>query len=263
MKKIILLSVFICTIMVGCKKESTIQTSSTTTPTINEKIRTVIVNNSESSIDTLNYFYDENGKLSKIISIENGSEIEDNIKWGNDTIMFSSTILALNSNKLVDNNGIFKFEYENGFISKYGIKAGTKLNDYFLVEKDTFLTCVWQNENLISDGFYNYEYYNDKLNNDFIKVFPLSISLGFVSDKEFRFNIQLYNFLFSSFNQSIFGNSSRNLIKKITDIRSEDEADRRVYILTYTFDSKNRIICVQFTGVGYNKDIIKYDYIWK
>jgi hypothetical protein len=259
MKKIMLLGVVIATTLVACKKESTSPNTTTSPTETNEKIRTVIISDSDSSNDTINYSYDDNGKLIKIIFISNGQKEEQVLDWKGDVLVYDSTTVKLNTDKLCIQDDLFNYEYKNGYLTRYGIKSGTKIEDV-TIEKDTFLTCVWQNENLISDGFYRYEYYEDKLNNNFFSIYPFfTYSTSSDQNNPFQFMVSLQDFHFGgNFTTTIFGKSSKHLVKKISDNSNEI-----VYEVTYTFDSKNKITSILLNGIGDNKDSIKINYIWK
>lgn len=270
----------IATTIISCKKETTSPNNPTDSNNLDGNLISKIIikrpkfylNDSLNYIDAketqINFIYDNNSRLIKLISTSNEGVKELNFILMNGVIVYDTTELKvqLNNDNLCVKLDNFNFEYKDGFLSKIGLKKGADLAGK-TIEKDTFIDCLWSNNNLISDGFYEYEYYENLLNNNFFYLYP-DISEIVTLDAQNSFSVFLQNFeLGGNFYSKMFGKASKNLLKKITHNYVFGGYNwNEVFELFYTMDSKNRIneIKIKMTGKDDHKDdITTITYIWK
>jgi hypothetical protein len=260
MKKIFFIAVFM-TVLFSCTKENTSPTITSQTSNDDEKISMVVLirnTYSKSYYDTISTLYDSNGRYSKIIYRGNtfGNRTE-NFDWdvnGNIILNNSIDIKLDNDNNCVF-NGTFRYEYKDGYLFRYGIDKTLFIGENN-IPKDTFLTCTWQNGNLITDGTFRYEYDLTKLNNNIttIKSSIYSIQTN-ENGKIIKFYLPYSYFNIPFFPLYSFGKNSKNLISKVFNLLNGS----LLYDIKYDFDVNNRI--KQITHTGSSENFVT-KYIW-
>jgi len=247
MKKLILNFTVLAMVFVGCKKE---ETKPTTSSSVNSNTRILskidyYYDQSDKVIDsTVNTAsYDANGRIISQVSKHNNNNI-----FTFSIIYSSSTMLTVNeSYKGIDTSFTNKMLYfldTKGLAYKY-CTVGKKDTINFYYSPDGFLKYGNEvvevvNGNVVKQGNTTYEYYLDKTN-----------TIG----NAYRG----INFL---------GNESKNLVKseKYTNDNMGGSSFTEEYLYTYEFDSKNRVIKSTKTSTSNgvsntnSKTITKYTY---
>jgi hypothetical protein len=268
MKKIFFIAVFM-TVLISCNKENTTPNNPSQTISDDEKISSIIFindvkGNTTSYFDTINFQYDNKGRLSKVIfnGLTFGNHIE-NIKWdvNGNLILVDSLDIKLDNDKNCVFDGAFNYEYKDGYLFRYGIPLTNKIKfiDNNDNPKDTFLICKWENGNLVSDGVYNYEYDVKLLNNSILNSSVISGTehafSGNKSESVVNFTVNPYSlYSFGFVYKWAFGKQSKNLVSKVLELDGS-----LLYDIKYDFDDKNRII--QITHTGSEENFIS-KYIW-
>jgi hypothetical protein len=244
MKKIILSVTVLAMVFVGCKKEETKPTTSSS------------VNSNTRIISEIDYNFDQSGKVTdstvNTASYDaNGRIISQISKYNNNSIYSSSinysssSMLTVNeSYKGVDTsftNKRFYFLDTKGLVYKY-CTEGKKDTTNFYYSPDGFLKYDNKDEvvevvngNVVKEGNTTYEYYLDKTN---------------TTGNAYRG----INFL---------GNESKNLVKKekYTYDNMGGSSFTEEYLYTYEFDSKNRVSkSIKTTVDNGSKTVTKYTY---
>lgn len=270
MKKIITyLSILL--LVVACKKSTPTPNNPTPTNIEGERVSMVTIqetqNSSLSKEDTINYSYDSNDQISRIDYIYHDfqGETQKNVfkfNWlGNCLQQLSNddtTVFTFDDKRRCILGDGLTYEYSNDYLVKAGYKKGVNIEGH-IFSKDTFNVFQWENGNLISDSYFQYEYYNDLLNNSFFTIYPipeLIIPNDLSEPIRFRvdpFNLEVGGGIFFQ-NYLNFGISTKNLVKRFSN-----KADDISYDITYKFDAHSRVIEMQMKG---KDDIIVYKYTW-
>lgn len=252
MKKIILSVAVLAMVLVGCKKEETKpsdSSSSSSTPKILKETEYSITNDtiiSDSSITV--YAYDSKGRL-----------ISQTGKFSKDTYEYNSANLITHiSNYSNPNNNVLEsstYKYildSKGLVIKYVSEAGFKdtlhisysadgfMKAFKIGDKTEDLNVEIKGDNIIKREDITFEYYLDKTST----IRNVNRGINF------------------------FGKDSKNLVKseKFTSTDSNGGTSISEYTYTYEFDSKNRVVKSTRTQVnsgnyvGSYKTITKYQY---
>ena len=267
MKKTIYL-IAVVMLLFSCKKETTTPTPVTTTSDI-ERIQMVTCTSADAPIDSIKYEYLNDGRISSmhLFSHQKKADLSGDsliimnqfFQWSNNQLIIkqdgNDVNYTMNVNGLCSKADFISLKYDSlNQLSQFGIVKGEKLEGY-VFEKDTFVTCVWQNSNLISVGSIAYEYY--ETDNNSFNLFP-SIAYGYDSNQT---KIQLFGFdpftieFGGSFCKGIFGKPTKKLMKRM--ILEKDNS----YLFEYKLDTFGRVIEMKLINEQDNSSVT-FNYKW-